>query len=83
MHVRHDPEYQSSCSVCSDRRLIPKGKVNHSSVGYCACVDWIKWKTGSESADTGRVDLMSELDKLEKVDYALAMKLKREDGDLG
>ena len=80
-HIRHDTDYLKQCTTCSAAFLLTKGEPDHVSIGYCACVDWMKWKISPGGAKqlSSAAEAGSILGKQIEGDRVLASKLDAEE----
>ena len=91
-HIYHDPEWRENldwkgrrCEECPRKYPIPKGEPDHVTVGYCACIDWMKWKLSPEGGkQLSAVSAAAKADgvalgKQIEMDEAFATKLNTEE----
>ena len=86
LHVRHDPAFQAECTVCPWAPLYIVGEQDHATIGFCACVDWMKWKLSpggikqlSSAAEAAEEGPVTELGKQVEGDRVFSEKLDVEE----
>ena len=77
-------DWKSKCDACAYQMPIPKGDPDHVSIGYCACIDWMKWKMSPRGAAQITAVAVAEqagmnIGKQIELDETLATKLDTEE----